>query len=193
MNITIQKKTNGSFDAIYDAFKFVSTASNKYDCRPYINCVHYQDTTLLGTNGHRLHTVEIDLNRTAKIDNGAYKIVKLNKREIVLEPQVDTTTVKIPDSAWKFIIPEKTATNISEILPPATSEDSLYRYATNVYRLISKLGIIDIDGRDYGYNYNYLADALEHGAIEIYRNKGSRGLLIIKSDQYSAAIMPMRL
>lgn len=187
MTITIEKKTNGSFEEIHNALSFVNLAINKHDVREFCNTIHYRDGIIIGTDGHRLHQVELDLNRTMTIQNSAYRIVKFNKRTIILEPE----GCKIPDSAWNFTTPEKGASKIPEILPPANCENTI-RHSTNVYRLIASLGVIRIDGRDYGYNYNYLADALSHGALEIYRNKGTTGLLIIKADyNYAAAVMPM--
>ena len=176
MNITLSTKNDSE---LYNSFQYVRLATNKNDHRPMCTCVHYREGILLGTDGHRLHTATI---RLPELENGAYSIIKLNKREIILERE---PAISVPDRAWNFTTPEKKAVIVHGTYPISAMDSA------NVYRLIAKLGIIDINNRDHGYNYTYLADALFFGADKISRNPG--GLLIIETANHAAAIMIMRL
>jgi len=180
----IEAKTNGSYLEIFEALTFVRLAISKDDTRGFCTCIHYKGGVLAGTDGHRIHTVDLPaLSRTTDTPEGAYRIAKLNKRLIELEPCDD----KLPEGAWTFTAPAKKTTVINEVLPAPTEGHDEFA----VYRLIAKLGVFQYAGRDHGYSYPYLADALYNGASHIYRNE--TGMLVLHAGDYKAAVMPMRL
>jgi hypothetical protein len=92
-------------NSVYNAIEFVSRATNKADVRKFMWYVHKNGEYLLGSDGHRLHTVILKNVVTHEVEawlqeDGAYEIISKNKKEMIIS-KVD----EAPDfpRSWKKV------------------------------------------------------------------------------------------
>lgn len=154
----------------FTPFEWVASAAGKKDIRHYLNFVYADGTRIIGTDGHRLHTLIDDR------EPGFYcpvKGVKVHEKDWANYPDVDRV---IPD--------------ISEGYTPVTNATTEYEAMVN-NKLVLKIS----DSESYlNEKYWLEASAWGEGTITYVPTQKSKGVVIdIPEQKALAIIMPMRI